>query len=323
MKIGFFTKWYKNSLASKGNVVGDELWARSLIKYLKKTKNYEADIYTPNEPPEKKLDVMIYLNEYNPNKEWAIKNIFYFQNISNTIPEIACNDFLNKNYNFDAYISFSKNISEILKEKTNRPVLYLPFAADTEIFYPRDKKSEYMFEVAYVGNDIKGTEATMKYIYPAVNFKFGLFGNWQIPKYRFKFWKNFKKLPPYKKEFEKLSKGKIPQEELPYLYSSAKIILNCTAPDAKNWDIITLRTYEVLACGGFLISDETPLALKELSNCIIFTKGGDDLIQKISFYLENEDERKKIAQKGYEYAKSKGNVLDRVISLVDFLENKL
>lgn len=36
MKIGFFTKWYKNSLSSKGNVVGDELWARSLKRYMKK-----------------------------------------------------------------------------------------------------------------------------------------------------------------------------------------------------------------------------------------------------------------------------------------------
>ena len=323
MKIGFFTKWYKNSLTSKGNVVGDELWARSLIKYLCKIKNFEADIYTPQEPPVEKLDVMIYLNEYPPHKEWAVKNIFYFQNISDSIPEKACKDFISKNYSFDAYISFSKIVVEILKEKTNRPVLYLPFAADTEIFYPRDKKNEYIFEVAYVGNDIKGTESTLKYIYPAVNFKFGLFGNWQIPKYRFKFWKNFKKLPPYKKEFAKLSKGKIPQEELPYLYSSSKIILNCTAPNAINWDIITLRTYEVLACGGFLISDETPLALKELSDCIVFTKGDDDLIQKISYYLENEEERQKFAKKGYEYVKQKGNVTSRAYDLIEFLENNL
>lgn len=49
MKLGFFTKWYKNSLYSKGNVVSDELWANSLIKYIKKIRNWNLDIYTPKE----------------------------------------------------------------------------------------------------------------------------------------------------------------------------------------------------------------------------------------------------------------------------------
>jgi spore maturation protein CgeB len=162
----------------------------------------------------------------------------------------------------------------------------------------------------------------MKYLYPAINFNFGLFGNWKLPKYRFKIWKNFL-IPKYKKVFARISKGKISQEDLPYLYSSSKIILNCTLPVCIEWDVITLRTFEVLACNGFLITDIVPSALKMLKDHVVFTTGGQDLVEKIKYYLHHEEERIKIASKGYEFVKNNVSLDNRVDQLIKYINEVL
>ena len=41
-----------------------------------------------------------------------------------------------------------------------------------------------------------------------------------------------------------------------------------------------------------------------------------ELIELIGFYLEHEDERREIAERGYAVVKEKGKVLDRVVSII-------
>lgn len=318
MNIGFYIKWNKNSLYSKGNVIGDELWGESLCKSINKQfKDAKAELYAPNYLPKEKLDIMIYLNDIEPFDSFAKKHVLYLQNGYGLEAKELLVRFIDK---YDGYIFFSKKLQSIYKElDKEKESLFLPFGVDTEFFYPRTPQKEYEFDVAYVGNDIKGEEATMRYLYPAINFNFGLFGNWKIPKYRLKFWKNLKKRPPYQKIFEKISRGKIPQEHVPILYSSAKINLNCTLPICIDWDVITLRTYEVLACKGFLITDIVKSAYESMKECMVFTTGGDDLKEKIEYYLKNEKERKSIAQNGYEYVIKNATIDVRARELINYL----
>ncbi len=320
MRIGFYIKWNKFSISSKGNVVGDELWGEALCKAIKKQfRVIDAELYAPNYLPKDKLDFMIYLNDNEPIESFAEKHVLYLQNGYGLEAEVLLKKLIKHGY--DGYIFFSKKLLSIYHRlNADKPSLYLPFGVDTDFFYPRSPKSEYEFEVAYIGNDIKGEERTMKYIYPAINFKFGLFGNWKIEKHRWRIWKNFRRQPPYKKIFEKISKGKIPQEDVPILYSSAKINLNCTLQSCVDWDVITLRTYEVLACKGFLITDIVPSAYEALKDCVVFTTGDEDLKYKISYYLKNEDERKRIAQNGYEYVIKNATIDKRAKDLINFLE---
>jgi spore maturation protein CgeB len=62
------------------------------------------------------------------------------------------------------------------------------------------------------------------------------------------------------------------------------------------------RNFEVPGCGGFLLTDNADnLEDYYLSNKeIVCFEGNDDLIEKIKYYLEHEEERMKIAQSGYE-----------------------
>ena len=325
MKIGFYIKWPKNSISSKGNVVGDELYGEQLSKTIRKKGNIECEVYAPNYLPSQKLDIMIYLNDTPPLFEFSDKHILYIQNGYGETAEYLISKLVK--YNYDGYIFFSKKLKDIYDNKYRSKglpfSLYLPFGVDTDFFYPRQKRNDLSFEVAYVGNDIKGEEATIRYIYPAINFNFGLFGNWAIPKHRFKLWKNFLPQPEYKRVLAKISKGKIPQEDIPYLYSSSKIILNCTLPVCIEWDVITSRTFEVLSCNGFLITDIVPSAIETLKDYVVFTTGYQDLIDKIKYYLENEDERIKISAKGYDFVKENASLSKRVDELFNYIQEVL
>ncbi|MBF0545909.1 MAG: glycosyltransferase [Candidatus Riflebacteria bacterium] len=318
MNIGFFIKWNINSLNSSGNVLGDELLATSFVKLLtRKYQDIKAAVYGLNFLPTEKLDVMIYLNDTPPKQELAKHHILYFQNAFQESIDTLHKRLMS--YNYDGYIFFSRKLLKIHKDKGGNGV-YIPFGVDTSHFYPREIEKKYEFDVCYVGNDIKGNERTMKFLYPARNFNFGLFGNWKMPKYRFYHRDYWKKQPPYKKLFEKISKGKIPQEDVPILYSSASINLNCTIQECVDWDVITLRTYEVLACKGFLISDEVPSAVNELKECMVFTKGNEDLSDKISYYLSNEKERKQLTQNGFEYVQKNASAEVRAVEIYNYIE---
>jgi len=62
------------------------------------------------------------------------------------------------------------------------------------------------------------------------------------------------------------------------------------------------RIFKVTGCGGFLLTDYTEglEGLYEIGKEIICFSDFDDLIKKIKYYLENDKEREKIAQAGYE-----------------------
>jgi spore maturation protein CgeB len=318
MNIGFMIKWPKGSLDKKnGNVIGDELLGESLSSAIKKIyPECKAELYAPNFLPKAKLDVMIYLNNIAPVNSYANSHVLYMQNgglgedVDNLLNRFVAN-------NYDGYIFFSRKLLQIHK-KFGGHGIFLPFGVDLNSFKPVEVDLKYEHEVAYIGNDIKGENVTMTYLYPALSFDFGLYGNWQLPKTRF--WRNFGKLALYKRPFQKISKGKIPQSDVPTLYSSAKINLNCTLKDCVDWDVITLRTYEVLACRGFLISDIVPVAKELMNDCMVFTKGNDDLKEQIAYYLSNPKERERIANNGYEYVTKNASIEARAKELVDYIK---
>lgn len=317
MKIGFFIQWPKGSLATKGNVIGDELHAEAMCKALRHLGAESCELYAPNCLPNEKLDVMVYLNDTPPRAEWANKHVLYMQNAFGEGSDKAL--FRLREMKFDGYAFISRKLLDI-HISAGFHGIWLPFGVDTDVFYPADPGEEYSYDVTYIGNDIKGKERTVLYLAPATKFDFALFGNWHLHwRRKIKFWQ----VLPYQWKFSRISKGKIPQEDVPLLYSRSKINLNCTAQDCVDWDVITLRTFEVLACKGFLITDRVPSAEIELRDSVVFTDGGKDLEDKIKHYLARPDERKAMAEKGYEYVMKNATAVSRMKTLFDYLRNIL
>lgn len=310
MKIGFYCQW---DTSGSGNIIGDEQLFNGLRKTLIHIPGVEAvDFFCPSRPVTEIYDVMIHMNDSRPDPAIARKHVLYLQTGWDN-----CLEYLEHAYTlgYDGYIFISEKLLSH-HVQTGHSGIYLPFGVDLEEYYPVPADPAYSFDVAYVGGDIKGTERTMRFLYPAIHFDFGLFGgSWSPPRNG----KSKYNDTPYNRIFRHIERGIIPQDKLTTLYSNAKISLNFTLQGVVDTDTITLRALEVLACGGFLISDRTPSLERALSGGAIFTNGGHDLFEKIGYYLAHDEERHQIAAKGHAIVTETMSAADRARELHAYL----
>ena len=105
--------------------------------------------------------------------------------------------------------------------------------------------------------------------------------------------------------------------EMPKVFRMSKINLNFTIPNIKSG--IPLRIWDVLGCGGFLLTNyqaEIPYYFKEGEDLVCFD-GLEDLCEKVGYYLEHEEERKRIAWNGYRKVREKHSYIERIHAILD------
>lgn len=88
--------------------------------------------------------------------------------------------------------------------------------------------------------------------------------------------------------------------EMPKIFHASKINLNMTMRPIETG--LSLRIWDVLGCGGFLISNyqaEIPEYF-EIGKDLEVYESTEDLINKIDYYLRHDEERMEIAINGYE-----------------------
>ena len=88
--------------------------------------------------------------------------------------------------------------------------------------------------------------------------------------------------------------------ETPYIFHNSKINLNITLRSIKSG--IPLRCLEIMACGGFLLTNFQSDFLRHFipDEDFVFYESKEDLLQKIDYYLTHDAERIAIAKSGYE-----------------------
>lgn len=93
-------------------------------------------------------------------------------------------------------------------------------------------------------------------------------------------------------------------KQMPLAFHNAKINLNISLKVIQSG--IPLRVFDVLGCGGFLITNYQ----HEIAECfengreLVIYEDIPDLIVKVNYYLTHEEERLRIARNGYEKVKS-------------------
>lgn len=116
-------------------------------------------------------------------------------------------------------------------------------------------------------------------------------------------------------------KSSIYPDEYAKICYAAKIILGCD-PSFELEGYFSNRTWITLGCGGFLLTNYTPGLEK------IFIKGEhlewyhsqEECFELIEYYLQNEAQRKQIAQNGYQFAhtyRTYDKVIDEIIAHVE------
>ncbi|MEM2069421.1 MAG: glycosyltransferase [Nitrososphaerota archaeon] len=167
---------------------------------------------------------------------------------------------------------------------------FLPLACDTHIFYPM-KNSEKKIEILFTGRYLKDRiEGYRRYLYPLIE-NFGkrvvIVGDgWEIDKHGVK---------------ATILPG-IPYHLLNKLYNMAKICINIHRDKARSChSAFNLRVFESLGAGQFMISDNI-LGIDEFfrpGKELVISEGGSRLIEEVTFYLENEKDRSRIARAGH------------------------
>lgn len=92
-------------------------------------------------------------------------------------------------------------------------------------------------------------------------------------------------------------------DNMPYVFKCSKINLNISLRSIKNG--IPLRCMDIMGAGGFLLSNFQADFLQHFipDEDFVYFESKEDLLNKCAYYLEHEEERKRIARNGYEKVK--------------------
>lgn len=104
--------------------------------------------------------------------------------------------------------------------------------------------------------------------------------------------------------------------EMPKVFRQSKINLNLSTRSIKTG--IPQRIWDVLGAGGFLITNyQDELSdYFEIGQHLEVYKNEYELLEKIDYYLRDNELRERIAMKGHELVKSNHTVLNRVIEII-------
>lgn len=108
-------------------------------------------------------------------------------------------------------------------------------------------------------------------------------------------------------------------DDMVNVINSYKIHLNCNISNDINY-----RTFETTGCGTFLLTNYTPGLEKlfDIGKEIVVYNDLNDLDNKVKYYLENEEEREKIALAGYNRAKKDHTYFERSKRIIYIIKNK-
>ena len=105
-------------------------------------------------------------------------------------------------------------------------------------------------------------------------------------------------------------------------YSKARIVANYPINNDMN-----PRIFEAMGAGALVITHRIvnngfEELFKENEHLVVFDDF-DEMIEKINYYLENKEERERIARNGFEYVKSYHTYRERLIKIFEIIGFKL
>lgn len=106
-------------------------------------------------------------------------------------------------------------------------------------------------------------------------------------------------------------------EEMPLIFHESKINLNITAKSIRSG--ISLRVFDVLGCGGFLLTNYQKEIGEyfEIGKDLVTYDSIDSLKEICQYYLAHDDEREEIARHGYETVKKYHTYDVRMLQIID------
>ncbi len=203
---------------------------------------------------------------------------------------------LKRNASFYDYVFVTGSEGIEFFKKTTKRLDMLPFACDPDYHKPmkvtNSTKDKYRYDVCFVGSGWKDLYPNrIKLLEGLTDFKLGVWGPG---------WETLSSTSPLKKF---IFGAQLRTSEWVKLFSISKIVFHSHFQDPlklmPNYQI-NPRVFEALACGSFLVVDDQKDISRLFKNGkhLVTYKDIDDLKAKVAYYLDNEDERKRIADRG-------------------------
>ncbi|KAJ52019.1 spore maturation protein CgeB [Clostridium tetanomorphum] len=106
-------------------------------------------------------------------------------------------------------------------------------------------------------------------------------------------------------------------EEIPNAYSTAKIILGLHSVGNSS-TMMSMRTFEVMGCSGFYLSQYVPSLEKYFTNKkhLVWCRNSNDTLKYIEYYLKHKKDRTKIAKNGQLQCSLYHNYNNKIDSLI-------
>ena len=195
----------------------------------------------------------------------------------------------------------------------------LPFACDPDFQKPvkltDEERQKYGYDVCFVGSGhIEIYPYRIKFLESLtdLNINMGMWGpGWET-------------LPTTSPLRRVISGGPLRTTAWVKLFSASKIIFHSHYQDPSgvypNYQT-NPRVFEALACGAFLLVDDqrdVRELFKDGEHLVIY-KDIEDLRAKVSYYLKNDDERKRIAENGRREVLEKHTYRHRVKAILDIV----
>ncbi len=198
--------------------------------------------------------------------------------IEKSIEKALCYDFyfINSRYSVDEH-----------KKQGIKKCYYLPFGADMK-FYRKIMSAEYQCDVGFVG---AWDQNRQNLLHGLTNFDNACIWG---PKWR-------KKNNKDKKMLRIIKGDGIYNDEVVKFYNTTKINININAWYKYIASGVSLRIFDIPACGGFLLTDfvEELLDMFKIPDEMEAFTTQDEFIDKIKYYIKNDSAREKIAENGY------------------------
>jgi len=221
---------------------------------------------------------------------WTTDATFYNRNISRpllkTIPL------------FDCHFTINSSTMPDLKEKGAKRVILTPPAADRAIHFPievsEEEEKNLGADLVFVGTYANDKRAEYSERLCRDGYKIKIYGTG---------WDGGILRCPCLRKNNRLAYRGVHSEEMSKVFNASKIVLAFLR--AHNKDKQTTRTYEIPACGAFMLherNDEVAAIFKEGEEAEFF-EGYEEMKKKIDYYLGHSEERERIAKKGYERIK--------------------
>lgn len=197
-----------------------------------------------------------------------------------------------KNYDF-VFCTFEKEGAEKLK-KFNIDSHIVPFACDPQIHKKQEVKKIY--DIGFVGTDGKERR---KYL-----------------------------IDELRKRYPNSFIGRADYRNISKIYSQSKIGFNYSLTEKGCKAGCNMRFFEIMSCGAMLLNNpiedcsiET-LGFKKGRDLVIY-ESDEKLFELIDYYLNNEQERERIAESGYRLTISNHTYKNRIGQIFDIIREGL